>query len=68
MIFLSARILLRRGDIDAAKSIMSKVYAHATPQQVDLKVCAQTYLLFFAICLNGVASGDSLALGRPTEH
>ncbi|THH00255.1 hypothetical protein EW026_g2249 [Hermanssonia centrifuga] len=36
----SPRILLRRGDIDAAKSIMSKVYAHATPQQVDLKVTA----------------------------
>ncbi|KAF7762059.1 hypothetical protein Agabi119p4_8652 [Agaricus bisporus var. burnettii] len=34
----SPRILLQRGDIDGARAIMSKIYAHATVEQLDLKV------------------------------
>ncbi|KII91864.1 hypothetical protein PLICRDRAFT_123328 [Plicaturopsis crispa FD-325 SS-3] len=34
----SPRIMLRKGDVDGAHRIMSKIYALATPEQVDLKV------------------------------
>ncbi|KAF9813399.1 hypothetical protein IEO21_05633 [Rhodonia placenta] len=34
----SPRILLRRGQYDEARSVVSKIYAHATPAQVELKV------------------------------
>lgn len=33
-----ARILIRRGNLDAAKSILARVYGHATAKQIDLKV------------------------------
>ena len=35
-----ARILVRRGQMDAAHSIMTKIYSYATPEQVSLKVRA----------------------------
>lgn len=35
---IQARILIRRGEMDKAKAVMSKVYALATPAQVSLKV------------------------------
>lgn len=35
----AARILVRRGDIEGAHKIMTRIYAHAKPEQVDLKVC-----------------------------
>ncbi|KAA1475306.1 general substrate transporter [Dentipellis sp. KUC8613] len=40
LIFLpeSPRILLKRGNIEGARSIMAKIYAQATPEQLDLKV------------------------------
>ncbi|THU80578.1 sugar transporter [Dendrothele bispora CBS 962.96] len=34
----SPRVLIRRGNIEAAKSIMGKIYAYAKPEEVDLKV------------------------------
>jgi len=34
----SPRILIRRGDMDAANAVMRKIYARATSEQVDLKV------------------------------
>ncbi|THH19543.1 hypothetical protein EW146_g1641 [Bondarzewia mesenterica] len=34
----SPRIMLKRGDVSAARAVMAKIYAHATPEQVDLKV------------------------------
>ncbi|CCM01999.1 uncharacterized protein FIBRA_04073 [Fibroporia radiculosa] len=34
----SPRILIRRGNLNMAHTVMSKIYAHATPKQVDLKV------------------------------
>ncbi|XP_006455078.1 hypothetical protein AGABI2DRAFT_187542 [Agaricus bisporus var. bisporus H97] len=34
----SPRILLQRGNIDGARAIMNKIYAHATVEQLDLKV------------------------------
>ncbi|KIM82675.1 hypothetical protein PILCRDRAFT_819983 [Piloderma croceum F 1598] len=34
----SPRILLLRGDDEAVHKIMTRIYAHATPEQVDLKV------------------------------
>jgi hypothetical protein len=37
MIFL-ARILLHRGNLDGARAVMNKIYAHATAEQLDLKV------------------------------
>ena len=33
-----ARILVRRGDLEKARDTLAKIYAHATPKQVDLKV------------------------------
>lgn len=36
----SARILIRKGKMDSAKAVMSKIYALATPQQISLKVAA----------------------------
>ncbi|EKM56642.1 uncharacterized protein PHACADRAFT_27439 [Phanerochaete carnosa HHB-10118-sp] len=36
----SPRILMRLGKMDAARAVMSRIYAHATPQQVSLKVTA----------------------------
>ncbi|TCD63427.1 myo-inositol transporter [Steccherinum ochraceum] len=36
----SPRILLRRGNVEAARAVMAKVYSKATPEQVDLKVKA----------------------------
>ena len=33
-----ARILIRKGNFDGARAILAKVYGHATPKQVDLKV------------------------------
>ncbi|ETW77531.1 MFS sugar transporter [Heterobasidion irregulare TC 32-1] len=33
----SPRILLQRGELDAARVILGKIYAYATPEQVDLK-------------------------------
>ncbi|KAF7973081.1 hypothetical protein HWV62_16278 [Athelia sp. TMB] len=34
----SPRILIRRGDEEGARRIMARIYAFATPEQVDLKV------------------------------
>ncbi|KAI0672266.1 general substrate transporter [Trametes maxima] len=34
----SPRIMIRRNDFDAARTTVGKIYAHATPEQVDLKV------------------------------
>ncbi|KAH7929017.1 general substrate transporter [Leucogyrophana mollusca] len=34
----SPRILVRRGNLDAAHKVLTKVYAHAQPEQVDLKL------------------------------
>ncbi|TBU44093.1 general substrate transporter [Dichomitus squalens] len=34
----SPRIMIRRGNSEAAQAIMAKIYAHATPEQLDLKV------------------------------
>ncbi|KAI0265420.1 general substrate transporter [Gloeopeniophorella convolvens] len=34
----SPRILLKRGQVEEARAVMSKVYSHATPEQIDLKV------------------------------
>ncbi|TFK32166.1 general substrate transporter [Crucibulum laeve] len=34
----SPRILVRRGNKEAAHAIMTKIYAHAKPEEVDLKV------------------------------
>ncbi|KZT00707.1 general substrate transporter [Laetiporus sulphureus 93-53] len=34
----SPRILIRRGNVEAAHCVMSKIYGLATPEQVDLKV------------------------------
>ncbi|EIM87168.1 general substrate transporter [Stereum hirsutum FP-91666 SS1] len=34
----SPRILLKRGNVDEARRVMGKIYAHATSDQVDLKV------------------------------
>ena len=31
--------MIRRQKLEAARAIMAKIYAHATPEQVDLKVC-----------------------------
>ncbi|KAF7798166.1 hypothetical protein EIP86_009383 [Pleurotus ostreatoroseus] len=36
----SPRILIRKGNLDAAKNILARVYGHATPKQVDLKLLA----------------------------
>lgn len=36
--FRLARILIRRGNMDAARAILAKIYAYATPEQIDLKV------------------------------
>ncbi|OBZ76166.1 Myo-inositol transporter 1 [Grifola frondosa] len=36
----SPRILIRRGNLEAACAVMAKIYAYATPEQVDLKVKA----------------------------
>lgn len=36
----SPRVLIRKGQTDAAKAVMTKVYALATPQQISLKVAA----------------------------
>ena len=33
-----ARIMIRRQKFEAARAIMAKIYSHATPEQVDLKV------------------------------
>jgi SP family myo-inositol transporter-like MFS transporter 13 len=38
-----ARILLRRGDKDAARAIMKKIYAFAKPEELDLKVGLYTF-------------------------
>ncbi|KAH9854546.1 general substrate transporter [Lenzites betulinus] len=40
LIFLpeSPRIMIRRDNLDAAHAVMTKIYAYATPAQVDLKV------------------------------
>jgi SP family myo-inositol transporter-like MFS transporter 13 len=45
-----ARILLHRGNIGGAREIMRKIYAHATPENIDLKV-QDRYLVFFEKCL-----------------
>ncbi|KAI0634311.1 general substrate transporter [Trametes polyzona] len=34
----SPRIMIRRDNVEAARGTMAKIYAHATPEQVDLKV------------------------------
>lgn len=34
-----ARILIRRGNMVAAHAIMTKIYAYAKPEEVELKVC-----------------------------
>ncbi|KAI0062567.1 general substrate transporter [Artomyces pyxidatus] len=34
----SPRILLKRGHVDEARAVMGKIYAHATSEQVDMKV------------------------------
>ncbi|KAI0795722.1 general substrate transporter [Abortiporus biennis] len=34
----SPRILIRRGNVDAARAVMRRVYARATTEQIDLKV------------------------------
>ncbi|KAI9065208.1 general substrate transporter [Trametes sanguinea] len=34
----SPRIMIRRNDFDAARATMTKIYAYATPEQVELKV------------------------------
>ncbi|KAI0827356.1 general substrate transporter [Trametes gibbosa] len=34
----SPRIMIRRNDLDAAHAVMTKIYAYATPEQVDFKV------------------------------
>ncbi|KAI0074956.1 general substrate transporter [Panus rudis PR-1116 ss-1] len=34
----SPRILIRRGNLEAARSVMTRIYAYATSEQVDLKV------------------------------
>jgi len=33
-----ARILLHRRDISGAREVMRKIYAHARPEDIDLKV------------------------------
>lgn len=34
-----ARILIRRGNMDEAHVVMSRIYALARPEEVELKVC-----------------------------
>lgn len=34
-----ARILIRRGNMEDARNVMTKIYAYAKPEEVDLKVC-----------------------------
>lgn len=34
----TARILIRRGNFEAAQRVLGKTYAYATPEQVSLKV------------------------------
>ncbi|OSD01082.1 general substrate transporter [Trametes coccinea BRFM310] len=34
----SPRIMIRRNDIEAARATMTKIYAYATPEQIELKV------------------------------
>ncbi|KAI0767303.1 general substrate transporter [Fomes fomentarius] len=34
----SPRIMIRRDNFEAARATMAKIYAHATPEQIDLKV------------------------------
>ncbi|KAI0631817.1 general substrate transporter [Trametes polyzona] len=34
----SPRIMIKRQNLEAARATMAKIYAHATPEQVDLKV------------------------------
>lgn len=46
--FSSARILIRRGNIDAARAILAKIYAYATPEQVDLKVSLSSHTQAFS--------------------
>ncbi|KAM5540670.1 hypothetical protein V8D89_005701 [Ganoderma adspersum] len=38
----SPRIMIRRQKFEAARATMAKIYSHATPEQVDLKVKALT--------------------------
>ena len=34
--------MIRRQKLEAARATMAKIYSHATPEQVDLKVCMGT--------------------------
>ena len=35
----TARILLKRGQVEQARIVLSKIYAHASPKHLDFKVC-----------------------------
>jgi hypothetical protein len=44
-----ARILMLRGDDEAVHKIMTRIYAYATPEQVDLKVRGRSKLIYIYV-------------------
>lgn len=52
LISSTARILLKRGNVDEARRVMGKIYAHAISDQVDLKVHSQPLPYPFLPCLH----------------
>lgn len=66
-IVLLARILLQKGDTTGALAVMTKIYAFAKPEEVDLKVCRNHFRLLLSswslICL-----GESVTRICKTKH
>ena len=47
----TARILVRRGDMEAAYKVLARVYLAATPEQVERKVKTSKSLVLEVDCL-----------------
>jgi hypothetical protein len=69
MVFVTARVLVRRGRMEAAHKVLSVVYGAATPEQVDIKVRAQLLSRGFTFCPSSPFNiAQSPPRGSSTKH
>lgn len=63
-----ARVLLRKGQNDRAQLVMRRIYAHATAEDIQLKVRVPPLTVLQRSSLLPLLSGQSSSCQCPAEH
>ena len=64
----SARIMIRKGDMEGARRVTTKIYAFAKPEEIDLKARCSIYAISHFILPNYTALGQSAHCSCPAKH